>query len=90
MTIFFFFSHIFNALLGQPHAIFRGFIAISGGWTVLCKEFITVEDSPRITVSAIRNKVGLSFSLLFSSIFLTSDLHCVIPDLNITPQQLIT
>ena len=24
---------------GQPHTIFRGYISISGGWMLLCKEF---------------------------------------------------
>ena len=23
---------------GQPHTIFRGFISVSGGWMLLCKE----------------------------------------------------
>ena len=28
---------------GQPHTIFRGFISVSGGWMLLCKElFMTL------------------------------------------------
>ena len=35
---------------GQPHSIFRGFLCISGGWTLLGKELIVAEDSPHVTV----------------------------------------
>ena len=33
---------------GHPHAVFRGFISISGGWMLLCKELIVAEESPHI------------------------------------------
>ena len=29
---------------GEPHAVFGGFISISGGWMLLCKELIMSED----------------------------------------------
>ena len=34
---------------GQPHTTFGGILSISGGWMLLCKEFILAEDSPNIT-----------------------------------------
>ena len=34
---------------GQPHAVFGGFISISGGWRVVCREPIVAEDIPHIT-----------------------------------------
>ena len=36
---------VFTLPCGQPHSI-----SISGGWMLLCKEFITAEDSPCITI----------------------------------------
>lgn len=34
----------------QPHAIFGRFISIPGGWVLLCKNNIVVEDSPHIPI----------------------------------------
>ena len=34
---------------GQPHTVFGGFISISGGWILSCKEPIKAEDSLHIT-----------------------------------------
>ena len=38
---------------GQPHSVFGVFISISGGWMMLCKEFIMAEDSLYITMQRI-------------------------------------
>ena len=47
MTVFITPSH------GQPCAILRGFIAISGEWMLLCKEVVMGESSPHITMQCI-------------------------------------
>ena len=44
MTIF------FTPPPGRPHDVFRRFLSISGGWKLLCKEFIVAEDSPCVTI----------------------------------------
>ena len=39
---------------GQPpHAFFGGFILISGGWMLLCKELTMAKDHPHITMQRI-------------------------------------
>ena len=65
MTVFFFFFFFFFVFFsfvclflnyfippshGQPHTAFGVFISLSGGWMLLRKELIMVEDSPRITM----------------------------------------
>ena len=40
----------------QPHTVFRGFFSISVGRMVLCKECITAEDGPRVTMQWINLK----------------------------------
>ena len=48
-----FFAFVFiTQLRGQSHAVFRGFISISGGWMQYCKELIIMAEDggPHITV----------------------------------------
>ena len=50
---------------GQPHVVFRGFISISRGWMLLCREFIMAENSPHVIVQRITTfYVSLAFLLV--------------------------
>ena len=52
---------------GQPHAVFGWFFSLSGGWILICKEFIMAEDSPHITISACSLGVHAGVSVLWHS-----------------------
>ena len=43
----------FVVVVTLAHAVFGGFISISGGWTLSCKEFIVAEDSLHLTTQCL-------------------------------------
>ena len=60
---------------GQPHAIFGGFISISGGWMLLYKESVIGEYSPHVTMPKKQNKTKTKNSM---SPFCSCWRHCVV------------
>ena len=61
---------LFTLPHGQPGAICRGFISISGRWILRCNELVMAKDSPDITVQCIEH---FNVALVFLQVSLCCD-----------------